>query len=438
MNDIDKRDGIQEIIDNAIREMGFDRRNGDFRPKSVNLAEFCRKTGLTRSKARTLQKKAFVAVHGNCGKKRETTVIAGFEGELDALLRKGVTNSSVALERIQAKGYAGGLTMVKAYLHDNAHLVPAPRRAVAGDRSRGQRYETGPGEAYQMDWGFVDAEDPAGNVWPMACLVVVCHHCGTFYIEFFPNARQENLFIGMVHAFMAMGVPAKVLTDNMKSVVTRRDHEGRPVWNREYEAFMEAVGFKTRLCKPYHPWTKGKAERLVRFVKGNFLAGRTFTDITDLNGQALEWCAKKALRLMRPPGVVPAEEHASACLPSSAALVETTEVAMYLCPERKISFDGFVSYEGRRFGVPYWYEGRSCRVNRDGEWLHVYSSDMSVELAVHAVTWGRRDSTCPGQWAEAPCPEELPTSPVTTTVLQIEAPTRPGGIERFDFERRLS
>lgn len=438
MNDLDKRDGQQIIIDEALAAMEFDRSADGFDPKGVNLAEFCRITGLTRSKARTLQRKSFSAVHGSCGRKAKATVITGYEPELDALLSKGITNSSIALERIQAIGYAGGLTAVKKYLRDNAHLVPAPRRTVAEGASRGQRYETSPGEAYQMDWGFVDAEDPAGNAWRMACLVIVCHHCGTFYVEFFPNARQENLFIGMVHAFAAMGVPSKVLTDNMKSVVIRRDHEGRPVWHRDYEAFMEAVGFKTRLCKPYHPWTKGAVERLVRFVKGNFLAARTFTDITDLNRQALEWCAKKALRLMRSPGVVPAEEHATSCLSATTVLTKTAEVAMYLCPERKISFDGFVSYEGRRFGVPYWYEGRSCRVNRDGEWLHVYSADMSVELAVHAVTWGRRDSTCPGQWAEADCPEELPTSPVATTVLQVDAPARLCGLDRFDFERRLS
>ena len=212
MNGIDKRDGIQTIIDNAIEEMGFDRQDGDFKPKSVNLAEFCRKTGLSRSKARTLQKKAFVAVHGNCGKKREATVIAGFEEELDALLRKGVTNSSVALERIQAKGYAGGLTMVKAYLRGNAHLVPAPRRVAAVGKSRGQRYESGPGEAYQMDWGFVEVEDWTGATFKIACFAMVCHHCGTCYVEFFPNARQENLFIGMIHAFMLMGAPERVLT----------------------------------------------------------------------------------------------------------------------------------------------------------------------------------------------------------------------------------
>ena len=124
-------------------------------------------------------------------------------------------------------------------------------------------------------------------------LLACCHHCGTMFIEFFPNAKQENLFIGMLHAFRYMGVPEYVLTDNMKSVVDHRDLEGKPVWNREYEGFMDVVGFKTKLCKPRHPYTKGKVERLVGFVKGNFLAGRTFWNVTDLNQQALDWCDKQ-------------------------------------------------------------------------------------------------------------------------------------------------
>lgn len=79
-----------------------------------------------------------------------------------------------------------------------------------------------PGEAYQMDWGFVAVERPGGERARIACFAMVCHHCGGAHVEFFPNARQENLLIGMLHAFSALGVPATVLTDNMKSVVVRR------------------------------------------------------------------------------------------------------------------------------------------------------------------------------------------------------------------------
>ena len=115
---------------------------------------------------------------------------------------------------------------------------------------------------------------------------MICHHCGERYIEFFPNAKQENLFIGMIHAFKRMGVPDHVLIDNMKSVVLYRDSEGHPVWNHDYEAFMNTIGFETKLCRPRHPFTKGAVERLVRFVKENFLAERVFGTITDLNYEA--------------------------------------------------------------------------------------------------------------------------------------------------------
>ena len=109
---------------------------------------------------------------------------------------------------------------------------------------------------------------------------------------------------------------------------------------------------------------------------------------------------------------------------------------MYLCPRRRISFDGFVSYEGRRFGVPYWYSGKACRVSRDGEWIHIYADDLSRELAVHPVTWSRKDSFCADQYADVQ-PVELPTAPVTTVIAQLEPPKGKPGFDKFDFEGRL-
>ena len=79
-----------------------------------------------------------------------------------------------------------------------------------------------------MDWGFVNVISPQGDRSRIACFVMVCHHCGSIFIEFFPNARQESLFIGIIHAFGKLGVPRRVLTDNMKSVVISRDS------NREF------------------------------------------------------------------------------------------------------------------------------------------------------------------------------------------------------------
>lgn len=431
----ERHDDLQEIIDAALREMAAEEGDG-FDPQSCNLAEFCRRTGLTRSRARTVRAHGFRALpHGNSGRRAASGVLAGHTGLVDDLLRKGVTNSQVIFERLLGQGYAGGLTTVKTYIAAHRDLVPARRRQAAPQGGRGQRFRTAPGEAYQMDWGFVAVERPGGERARIACFAMVCHHCGGAHVEFFPNARQENLLIGMLHSFSALGVPATVLTDNMKSVVVRRDADGRPVWQADYAEFMGAVGFRTRLCRPRHPYTKGKVERLVRFVKGNFLAGRSFTDLDALNREAALWCAEQGGRWRRPAACAPLREHEAACSANTRPLEVTAEVERYLCPRRKISFDGFVSFEGHRYGVPYWYGRRECRVNREGRVVHIYSDDLSRELVAHAVGTGA-DSWCEGQWETSPAqPEEQPTQPVGTVVEQVAPPRLKPGFERFDFGR---
>ena len=49
----ERHDDLQEIIDAALREMAAEEGDG-FDPQACNLAEFCRRTGLTRSRARTV------------------------------------------------------------------------------------------------------------------------------------------------------------------------------------------------------------------------------------------------------------------------------------------------------------------------------------------------------------------------------------------------
>jgi hypothetical protein len=95
-----ERDDLQEIIDNALGEMAREA-GGDFDPQRCNLAEFCRRTGLTRSKARTIKANGFkVKPHGRIGLRVAHTVLSGYTGTIDDLLRKGVSNSQVLFERI--------------------------------------------------------------------------------------------------------------------------------------------------------------------------------------------------------------------------------------------------------------------------------------------------------------------------------------------------
>lgn len=429
---------LQEILSQAIdkikQEMGE-----SFSFDKVNLAELERITGISRSKLRRYKKDGFIIKpHGNTGRKSDSTVLSGYTGVLDDLLRNNVTNAVVCYDRITALGYQGGQTQVRVYIENHNDLIPPKRKLVSSQGNRGRRYETGPGEAYQMDWGFVNIESNDGVTYKVACFAMICHHCGQRYIEFFPNAKQENLFIGMIHAFYYMGVPDYVLTDNMKSVVISRDPDGKPIWQHDYEAFMNLIGFKTKLCKPRHPFTKGKVERLVRFVKENFVVGRLFSNVTELNIQALRWCNDQNTKYHKAVDCVPDEKHQRSCWKVAKVLETSHELSFYLCPIRLISFDGFVNYEGRRFGVPYWYHKKTCRINRKDFEITIYDDELTKVLVKHDVTWSRKDRFCRDQYAIEQ-PEEYPSIPVKAKMFELETkePEPDPRFSRFNFEEGL-
>ena len=423
---------LQIIITQAIEEIKSEQ--GDrFEIDKINLAELGRRTGLTRAQLRRLKKNGFqVTPHALTGRKANTTIITGYAGVIDDLLKKSVSNSEVILERIRDHGYTGSLTTVKRYINAHKDLIPPKRQAVAPQGNRGRRYSSDAGESYQMDWGFVNVDTGIDNTYKVACFAMICHHCGERYIEFFPNAKQENLFIGMIHAFKRMGVPDHVLTDNMKSVVNNRDAEGHPIWNHDYEAFMNTIGFETRLCKPRHPFTKGAVERLVRFVKDNFLAGRVFGTITDLNYEAWKWCDNQNNRYHQAVACIPHERHSVSCMRKASLLKDTFDIRKYLCPVRCISFDGFVTYEGRRFGVPYSYVQHTCRVQRENFTLFIYDLELRKVLVVHDITWSRKDSFCKGQFADDQ-PEEKPTVPVKISISQKKETPPKSAFAKFAF-----
>ena len=162
-----KSNGLEDIISQAIEEMKSEQGN-NFSLEKINLAELERRTGISRAKLRRLKENGFVfKPHALEGRKAPQTILTGYTAILDDLLRKGITNSSVCLERLQAVGFPGGLTTVKDYIASHKHLIPAKRQLVAPQGSRGRRFTTEPGEAYQMDWGFtkvVDYDDSEYNV----------------------------------------------------------------------------------------------------------------------------------------------------------------------------------------------------------------------------------------------------------------------------------
>jgi len=79
-----------------------------------------------------------------------------------------------------------------------------------------------------------------------------------------------------------------------QTVIKRLLKQEDSTLNRQSEDFAGFYGFKPILCRPYRGQTKGKMERTVQFVRGNFMIGIKYNSLADLNGQALAWGATRS------------------------------------------------------------------------------------------------------------------------------------------------
>ena len=195
------------------------------------------------------------------------------------------------------------------------------------------------------------------------------------YVEFTKRCDLFSLQRCILNACEYFGGVADViLTDNMKTVILGRE-SGKPVWHPGFLDFANDIGFVPKVCKVRKPQTKGKVERLVHYVKDNFIPGRVFSDIHDLNRQAIIWCDKVNSKVSSSTGYTPIELLASEKLKE---LPDAMICERYKFESRLVSRDGFVSYDGVRYGVPWQYSGKQVTVRAVKNKLEIFDGIMLI------------------------------------------------------------
>ena len=187
------------------------------------------------------------------------------------------------LDEIRSAGYAGGYSQLKAFVR-RVRPTTTPAPVI--------RFETPAGRQAQVD--FARFRFPWGVRY---ALLVVLGYSRLLWCRFYPRQDMRTLFDGLEAAFHAFGgVPRELLFDQMKAVITRdlRLEGGALVHNAEFLRFAHHWSFTPRACRPYRAQTKGKVERPVRYLRGNFVYGRTFLDDADLDQQCQRWLERVA------------------------------------------------------------------------------------------------------------------------------------------------
>lgn len=150
-----------------------------------------------------------------------------------------------------------------------------------------------PGELLQIDWGAVRQfpfthPDFVGQT--RYFFAARLKYSRWMFVQFHTDMRAETLLRCLIACFVQLGgVPWVVTTDNMKTVTLGRDAQNQPLWHPAFQKFAVEFAFHPAACTPAAGNQKGAVESLVKFVKGNFLAGRTCYDDADLDQECAGW-----------------------------------------------------------------------------------------------------------------------------------------------------
>lgn len=187
------------------------------------------------------------------------------------------------------------------------------------------------------------------------------------------------------------GIPEEIWYDQDK-VFLVEENLGDLILTKGFRALVSECGFKPRFCRKSDPESKGKIENVVKYVKYNFLRGRTFTDIDTLNRDALAWLERTGNGTMH-HGIhkVPSEEFAIERPYLSPYTGTPTAPVENLLPHH-VRKDNVINFRGNYYAVPtgtYQGHGTVVHLKVEDDVLTIYSQETGKTLATHHIPQGK-------------------------------------------------
>lgn len=207
------------------------------------------------------------------------------------------------------------------------------------------------------------------------------------WVLFTTDMREETLLRCIIAGFQAFGgVPWVVTTDNMKTVVLGRDPSNQPIWHPAYQKLAAEFGFHPEACAPAAGNQKGAVENLVKFVKTNFLAGRTFHDDRDLDNECAKWLHRvNSERPSQATEQLPAELLADEQAHFGQLPAASCDYGFF--DSLVVSREGVVHIDTNRYSVPVQYAGQVVTARIHQQRIDLFVHDQLV--ASHSRHMGR-------------------------------------------------
>ncbi len=340
----------------------------EMRKKGCYLYEIAERVGCSERTVRRALKRGGPPARRRSGIR--PSKLDSYKIHVDQMLAEGVWNATVIFAEIKACGYAGGISILRDYIR--------PKRVLR--KAKGTvRFETAPGRQLQSDWGQIDTVVGGGPMRVHFAVNTLCYS-RRFHAWGAPCEDAEHTYEGLIRAFEHFGgVPEEVWMDNQKAAVLSHGLDGKVRFNPGFLELASHYGFTPKACRPHRPQTKGKDERMVRYVKENFFQRyRAFESLDHLNRLLAQWLAEVADERVHGTHKAVVKERFEEERPRLFPLPPVRFDTSYR-ETRRVALDAFIDVRGNRYSVPAHLCGETVavRIALDGT-LKVFDAEGAL------------------------------------------------------------
>ena len=254
-----------------------------------------------------------------------------------------------------------------------------------------------PGQEAQVDFGLMGPiPDPAsGKTRKLWCLVITLSFSRMQFIWPTFDQTTDAVCEGLDAAWAFFeGMPARVLIDNAKAMVTTPSATA-PRVNDAFGDYAQDRGIFVDTARVRRPKDKPRVENQVPFARESWFDGENFVDLDDARRDAERWCRDAAERVHGTTQQVVREhyerEEKRAMLPAPTGRFDVP-----LWTDAKVHPDHHLQVQRALYSVPTRYIGRSVRVRSDQVIVRVYLGGELIKTHPRQPPGGR--STDPSDY----------------------------------------
>lgn len=211
------------------------------------------------------------------------------------------------------------------------------------------------GEQIQVDWGQCWQMTVNKEKIKLYFICFVLGHSRYKYVEWLnrPFTTQDTIRCHE-QAFRYFGGMTKEVMYDQDNLIAVSENAGDLILTSKFEAYQQARGFQVYLCRAADPETKGKIERVVGYVKGNFAKNRIYSDLDDWNQKCRNWLERTGNHKVhgttkkRPDSVFLQEKAHLKPVSPFKTMDDPFDASIAI----KIGKDNTIRYKGNRYSVP--------------------------------------------------------------------------------------